>query len=122
MSDVEHPSNSEKMKLLMIAATVCFAIVAGVCHAVEKAEWRLKLLQEVEYREGVEQARWRSGRKNSLWVSMKPENYNSKIFEKFFCQSLTEIGIPSHLEVTAYVFDPPSYRSNGWPMGTAECH
>ncbi len=105
-----------------VATAIIFTLMStGVCQAAEPAEWQSKALDLVKLKHGVINARWRSVKKNALWVSMEASLYHAASFSHFVCEAIGVVGAPSGTVTSISVFDPPSYRDNGWPMGTAEC-
>lgn len=109
------------MKIGLATAVVLLLVSASVCRAAEPAQWQTKTLDLVRLKQGVVNARWRSVEKNALWISMDAGQYHAASFSHFVCEVLGVVGAPSGTVTSVFVFDPPSYSSNGWPMGTAEC-
>lgn len=97
-------------------------LTAGLCQAAELAEWQRKALEQVTHRDGVINARWRSGAKNALWVGMDAKKYHADGFSHFVREMLKAVDAPPGTTTSVSVFDPPSYSNSGWPIGTAECH
>lgn len=105
-----------------LVTTVAWLLIsAGICQSAELAEWQTNALEQVRLKEGVVNARWRSAAKNALWVSMDANRYHAEGFSRFVCEMLKEAGAPPGAETLVSVFDPTSYNSSGWPMGTAKC-
>lgn len=109
------------MKTGLMAAVVWLVLSTAVCHSAELAEWQAKAQEQIRLKDGVVSARWRSVKKNALWVSMDANKYHAEGFSLYVCDMLKEAGAPPGTATSVSVFDPPSYSKSGWPMGTAEC-
>lgn len=85
------------------------------------ADWQRQAVEQIRSRKGVIDARWRFPKKNALWVNVEPDRYHADIFAHYLCDTLKDVGTPKGEVTKIWIFDPASYRDNGWPMGTAEC-
>jgi len=107
----------------VVIFTVAALVAAGSVSAAEKlADWQSHALERLEKQPEVVRARWRSASKHALWIAIAPEHYRAARVERYVCDMLRDVGQPPGDKTEVYIFDPPSFRSNGWPMGTVKCH